>query len=174
MPPQEEQQMPPQEEQQMPPQEEQQMPPSEQMPQQEEQQMPPSDQSQEGESTEIAEFRKKTEEPDYEHDYFYKNVNISTEQNRDKSYKREGVLHFTDSVSTNANQNAIMSLGGLIGSKGIENSTYDKLRNIALQKVGVLLGDNRRCYNTRIEFERNGDTIFVHIYGSLYVKKEQQ
>ena len=157
--------MPPQEEQPMPPQEEQQMPPQE-----EQQQMPP----QEGESTEIAEFRKKTEEPDYEHDYFYKNVNISTEQNRDKSYKREGVLHFTDSVSTNANQNAVMSLGGLIGSKGIENSTYDKLRNIALQKVGILLGDNRRCYNTRIEFERNGDTIFVHIYGSLYVKKEQQ
>jgi hypothetical protein len=123
-----------------------------------------------GESTELQEFRNRIEE--YKINCFYLNTSISTEQNKDKSYKREGVLHFTDSVTVTGDGHAIMSLGGIIGDKGIEISTYDKLRNIALQKVSLLLSENQRCYNTRLHFERNGDTIFVHIYGTLYAKKE--
>jgi hypothetical protein len=126
----------------------------------------------EGESAEIQAFRNSIEPPETRHVYFYMNTNISTEENRDKSYKREGVLHFTDSVSVGSSQNAIMSLGTVIGNRGIETSTYDKLRNVALQKVGIILGENRRCYNTKIDFERNGETIFVHIYGNIYSKKE--
>jgi hypothetical protein len=112
--------------------------------------------------------------PEAQQVYLYMNTNISTEENRDKSYKREGVLHFTDSVSVGANQNTIMSLGSVIGNRGIETTTYDKLRNIALQKVGIILGETRRCYNTKIGFERNGETILVHIYGTVYSKKSEQ
>ena len=125
----------------------------------------------EGESAEIEAFRSMVG-TDVQQVYFYMNTNISTEENRDKSYKREGVLHFTDSVSVGSSQNTIMSLGSVIGNRGIENTTYDKLRNIALQKVGILLGETRRCYNTKIDFERNGETIFVHINGTIYSKKE--
>ena len=67
-----------------------------------------------------------------------------------------------------------MSLGSVIGNRGIETTTYDKLRNVALQKVGILLGETRRCYNTKIGFERNGETILVHIYGTVYSKKSEQ
>ena len=112
--------------------------------------------------------------PETQQVFFYMNTNISTEENRDKSYKREGVLHFTDSVSVGANQNTIMSLGSVIGNRGIETTTYDKLRNIALQKVGIILGESRRCYNTKIGFERNGETILVHMYGTVYMKKSEQ
>jgi hypothetical protein len=126
----------------------------------------------EGETIEIQAFRNTIGNPEIQRVYFYMNTNISTEENRDKSYKREGVLHFTDSVSVGSSQNTIMSLGTVIGNRGIETSTYDKLRNVALQKVGILLGETRRCYNTKIDFERNGETIFVHIYGTIYSKKE--
>jgi hypothetical protein len=129
----------------------------------------------EGESAEIEAFRNMMgTSPEAQQVYLYMNTNISTEENRDKSYKREGVLHFTDSVSVGANQNTIMSLGSVIGNRGIETTTYDKLRNIALQKVGIILGETRRCYNTKIGFERNGETILVHIYGTVYSKKTEQ
>ena len=105
----------------------------------------------EGETIEIQAFRNTIGNPEIQRVYFYMNTNISTEENRDKSYKREGVLHFTDSVSVGSSQNTIMSLGTVIGNRGIETSTYDKLRNVALQKVGILLGETRRCYNTKID-----------------------
>jgi hypothetical protein len=127
-----------------------------------------------GESAEIEAFRNMMGTPEAQQVYFYMNTNISTEENRDKSYKREGVLHFTDSVSVGASQNTVMSLGSVIGNRGIETTTYDKLRNVALQKVGILLGETRRCYNTKIGFERNGETILVHIYGTVYSKKTEQ
>ena len=127
-----------------------------------------------GESVEIEAFRNMMGTPESQQVYFYMNTNISTEENRDKSYKREGVLHFTDSVSVGASQNTVMSLGSVIGNRGIETTTYDKLRNVALQKVGILLGETRRCYNTKIGFERNGETILVHIYGTVYSKKSEQ
>jgi hypothetical protein len=126
----------------------------------------------EGESAEIEAFRNRMGNPEAQQVYLYMNTNISTEENRDKTYKREGVLHFTDSASVGANQTAVMSLGSIIGTRGIETTTYDKLRNVALQKVGILLGENRRCYNTQIDFERNGETILVHIYGTVYSKKD--
>ena len=128
-----------------------------------------------GESAEIEAFRNMIgASPEGQQVYLYMNTNISTEENRDKSYKREGVLHFTDSVSVGSNQTTVMSLGSVIGSRGIETTTYDKLRNVALQKIGILLGENRRCYNTKIDFERNGETILVHIYGTVYAKKSEQ
>jgi hypothetical protein len=123
------------------------------------------------ESAELAEFRKMMEDHENKRDYFYVNSNISTELNKDKTYKREGVLHFTDSVGINAVRSGLTAIGNLFGSKGIENVMYDKLRNTALQKVGILLGEDRRCYNTRMDFERFNDTLFIHIYGTVYVKK---
>ena len=126
--------------------------------------LPPST---EEESEEITEFRKKMEDNSNKRDYFYVNTNISTELNKDKRYKREGVLHFTDSISIKSTT----TIGSIVGPSPVENVTYDKLRNTALQKVDILLGENRRCYNTRLEFERNSDSIFIHIYGTLYVKK---
>lgn len=103
-------------------------------------------------TNELEEFRQRVEE--YKQDYIFLNTSISTEPNKDTTYKREGVLHFTDSIIATG-----------------DKRSYDKLRNIALKKVDILLGENRRCYNTRLHFERNGDTILVHIYGNLYVKK---
>ena len=135
---------------------------------------PESDITGDGESAEIEAFRNMIVNTETQQVYFYMNTNISTEENRDKSYKREGVLHFTDSVSVGASQNTVMSLGSVIGNRGIETTTYDKLRNVALQKVGILLGETRRCYNTKIGFERNGETILVHIYGTVYSKKTEQ
>jgi hypothetical protein len=134
-----------------------------------------SEPTEDGTSAEIEAFRNMMgSSPEAQEVYLYMNTNISTEENRDKSYKREGVLHFTDSVSVGANQTTVMSLGTVIGNRGIETTTYDKLRNVALQKVGILLGETRRCYNTKFDFERNGETILVHIYGTVYSKKSEQ
>ena len=125
----------------------------------------------EKEPEEITEFRKKMEDPENKREYFYIGDKISTELNKDKTYKREGILHFTDSVGINAARGLLTSISNFVGQKGLENVIYDKLRNTTLQKVDIILGDNRRCYNTRLDFERNNDTLFLHIYGTVYVKK---
>jgi len=177
-PPQETMDGPPQETMDGPPQETMDGPPQETMdgaPVNEFEEPPIETSGEQGESAEIEAFRNMIgASPEAQQVYLYMNTNISTEENRDKSYKREGVLHFTDSISVGAGQTTVMSLGSVIGSRGIETTTYDKLRNVALQKIGILLGENRRCYNTKIDFERNGETILVHIYGTVYAKKSEQ
>jgi hypothetical protein len=127
----------------------------------------------EEESAEIKDFREKMADPANHSDYVYINSNISTEPNKNNSFVRIGVLHFTDSMGINAVRDTLTSIGNLFGSKGFDNLIYDKLRNIALTKVGILLGENRRCYNTTIQIDRMNDTVFAHICGTLYEKKTQ-
>lgn len=116
-------------------------------------------------SNEIEDFRQKMADPANQIDYLFLNPNISTEPNKNKSYVRIGIIHFTDSA-------AITSFGNLFGNKGLDNIIYDKLRNTVLTKVGIILGENRRCYNTTVQIERIDDNIFAHVYGTLYEKKE--
>lgn len=116
-------------------------------------------------SNEIEDFRQKMADPENQTDYLLLNPNISTEPNKNKSYVRIGIIHFTDSA-------AITSFGNLFGNKGLDNIIYDKLRNTVLTKVGIILGENRRCYNTTVQIERIDDNIFAHVYGTLYEKKE--
>ena len=123
-------------------------------------------------SPEIKEFREKMTDQANKKDFFYLNKNISTEPNKSKAYVRQGILHFTDSMGINALRDTLTSISNFFGSKGLENAVYDRLRNLALIKVGILLEENQRCYNTRLEFEREDETIFIHVYGTLYVKKE--
>jgi len=126
----------------------------------------------EEDSPEMKDFREKMSDPNNKKSFFYLNNNISTEQNKSKAYVRQGVLHFTDSMGINALRDTFTAISNFFGSKGIENAVYDKLRSVALTKVGILLDEDQRCYNTRFDFEREGDTIFVHIYGTLYKRKE--
>jgi len=127
--------------------------------------------SQVDQSTEIDDFRQKMADPANQTDYLFLNPNISTEPNKNKSYVRKGILHFTDSAGINAIRDTITNIGNLFGSKGIDNIIYDKLRNTVLTKVGIILGENRRCYNTTVQIERIDDNIFAHVYGTLYEKK---
>ncbi len=129
--------------------------------------VPPVDQS-----FEIEDFRQKMADPANQIDYLFLNPNISTEPNKNKSYVRVGLFHFTDSAAINVLRDTITSFGNLFGNKGVDNIIYDKLRNTVLTKVGIILGENRRCYNTTVQIERIDDNIFAHVYGTLYEKKE--
>ena len=187
MPPPSEDLMPPPSEDLMPPPSEDLMPPPSEspMPPPSEDLMPPPSESPMGpppsegpiptgeeDSPEIKEFREKMSDPANKKDFFYLNKNISTEPNKSKAYIRQGLLHFTDSMGINALRESLTSISNFFGAKGLENAVYDRLRNLALTKVGILLEENQRCYNTRLDFEREDETIFVHVYGTLYVKKE--
>jgi len=123
-------------------------------------------------SNELEDFRQKMADPENQKDYLFLNPNISTEPNKNKSYVRVGLLHFTDSAAINVLRDTITSIGNLFGNNGVENIIYDKLRNTVLTKVGIILGENRRCYNTTVQIERIDDNIFAHVYGTLYEKKE--
>ena len=123
-------------------------------------------------TNEIEDFRQKMDDPANQIDYLFLNPNISTEPNKNKSYVRIGLLHFTDSAAINVLRDTITSFGNLFGNKGVDNIIYDKLRNTVLTKVGIILGENRRCYNTTVQIERIDDNIFAHVYGTLYEKKE--
>jgi hypothetical protein len=113
------------------------------------------------ETNEIDNFREKMADPENQKDYLFLNENISTEPNKNKAYIRIGVIHFTDSVSINDS----------FGNGGFDNIVYDKLKNKVLTKIGIILGENRRCYNMTVQIEQIDDRMFAHVNGTLYEKK---
>lgn len=112
-------------------------------------------------------FREKMSNEANQEDYLYMNENISTEPNKSKAYTRQGIFHFTNSMDINAIKSIIQN----VAENEMESIVYDKLQTITLTKVGIILGENKRCYNTTIKTKRKEDTLFVHVYGTLYVKK---
>jgi len=101
----------------------------------------------------------------------FETTNISTEpSDLGDEYKKSGILHFTDSGSINALRQLATGFVSIFGRKGFDNIIYDKIRNAALKKLDNLLEKkkNKMC-NMRMEFDTDGnDTIFIHIYGTLY------
>jgi len=103
--------------------------------------------------------------------FVFPTTNISTEPNNDPSYKQVGIIHFTDSGAVNALRSFSTGIANIFGKKGFDNTIYDTIRNTALTTLSSKIQKNQKACNIRMEFENTmQDTIFLHIYGTLYEK----
>ena len=103
--------------------------------------------------------------------YIFKSLQISTQSNTDINYKEIGIIHITESGAVNAITNIATGFANVFGAKGFDISSYDKTRNLALQKISNKLLPNQKICNLRMDIE-NIDTslFFIHLYGTLLAK----
>lgn len=107
--------------------------------------------------------------------FVFPTTNISTEPNNDPSYKQVGIIHFTDSGAVNALRSISTGVANIFGKKGFDNTIYDTIRHTALTTLATKIQQNQKACNIRMEFENTmQDTIFIHIYGTLYQKQSSQ
>ena len=107
--------------------------------------------------------------------YIYKSSYISTQQNRDKNYKEVGIVHITESGAVNIATAFATGVANIFGSKGFDNSVYDKARNVALNKIMKQIDtETQKICNLRMEVENNPESnlFFIHLYGTLLEKKK--
>ena len=106
-------------------------------------------------------------------EYVYLSSQISTQQNADINYKEIGVIHITESGAVNVLTKFATGIANLFGSKGFDNSIYDKARNSALKKLIFQVKNNQKVCNLRMDIENLGypsSLFFVHLYGTLLEK----
>nr|UZT29022.1 hypothetical protein [Nucleocytoviricota sp.]UZT29129.1 hypothetical protein [Nucleocytoviricota sp.] len=108
-----------------------------------------------------------------ENKYIFKSNNITTQENKDSSYKEIGIIHITESGAINILRSAATGLFNIVGSKGFENIIYDETRNKALKKIHSQLSNNQKICNLKMEIENvsQSQLFFIHIYGTLLEKK---
>jgi uncharacterized protein YbjQ (UPF0145 family) len=100
--------------------------------------------------------------------------NISTQPNADINYKEIGVVHITDSGAVNALKGFATGIANIFGSKGFDNSVYDRARNSALNKLMNQIDKNKqKVCNLRMDVENNPQSslFFIHLYGTLLERK---
>ena len=104
--------------------------------------------------------------------FVYLSNQISTQQNTDTSYKEIGIIHITESAAINALRAGVTGFLNAFGKKGIDNTIYDKARNLALDKLMKYVEPNQKISNLRIEIVDEGASklFFVHLYGTLLEK----
>ena len=106
--------------------------------------------------------------------FIYSSQHISTQQNTDNSYKEIGIVHITESAAINAIKGLMTGVANIFGSKGFDNSVYDKARNTALNKIMKQIDKStQKICNLRMEVENNpaSSLFFIHLYGTLLQKK---
>lgn len=102
----------------------------------------------------------------------YKTTRLNTEPNSDTGYHQIGIIHVTESGSSNAVRQFLTGVANIFGRKGFEGKIYDAVRTSALTKLEKQLSGEQKICNLRIDFENKGnDSILVHLYGTLYDKK---
>lgn len=108
-----------------------------------------------------------------ENKYIFKSNNITTQENKDSTYKEIGIIHITESGAINILRSAATGLFNIVGSKGFENIIYDETRNKALKKIHSQLSNNQKICNLKMEIENvsQSQLFFIHIYGTLLEKK---
>lgn len=108
-------------------------------------------------------------------DYIFTSTNISTQPNTDMNYKELGIIHITESAAVNALKDFATGIANIFGSKGFDNSVYDKARNLALKKIISQIDEKtQKICNLRMDVENNPQSslFFLHLYGTLLEKRK--
>jgi hypothetical protein len=107
--------------------------------------------------------------------FIFPSQNVSTQPNEDINYKEIGIIHVTDSAAVNALKGFATGVANIFGSKGFDNSVYDRARNSALAKLMRQINkDTQKICNLRMDIDNGSESslFFVHIYGTLLEKKK--
>ena len=110
--------------------------------------------------------------------YVVRTLRVSVSPNQDPLYKPAGVVQLTDSSGISGIRQGITNIFNAFGKKGIDNVVYDECRARAIHKlVRVLLKgeqehptEEQKVCDLRMDIESNRQTIFAHLYGTLYVR----
>lgn len=104
--------------------------------------------------------------------YIFNSNQISNQQNYNNNYKEIGIIHITESGAINLIRSAATGLLNVFGSKGFDNTIYDKTRNLALNRLQSMLKSNQKVCNLRMEIENisQSQLFFIHLYGTLLEK----
>jgi uncharacterized protein YbjQ (UPF0145 family) len=101
----------------------------------------------------------------------YTTTRLNTEPNLDTGYHQVGIIHITESGSSNAVRHFLTGVANIFGRKGFDGKIYDAVRTSALNKMEKQLTGEQKVCNLRIDFENTvNDSILVHLYGTLYDK----
>jgi len=108
----------------------------------------------------------------HKEDYVYLSSQITTQQNNDPNYKEVGVIHITESGAVNFITGFATGVANIFGSKGFDNSIYDRARNSAIRKIIAQIDSKQKICNLRMDVEKDNQTslFFIHLYGTLLEK----
>jgi hypothetical protein len=98
---------------------------------------------------------------------------ISMEPNKDPSYIEKGIIHTTTVGAINIVRGFASGLANIVGSSGFDNTIYDQKRDEALSNLQKSLAANQKICNLKIEIDSGVEVFFIHSYGSLYEKSQQ-
>lgn len=98
---------------------------------------------------------------------------ISMEPNKDPSYIEKGIIHTTTVGAINIVRGFASGLANIVGSSGFDNTIYDQKRDEALSNLQKSLAANQKICNLKIEIDSGVEVFFIHSYGSLYEKGQQ-
>lgn len=111
------------------------------------------------------------------------NTNINIINNRrfttgKPTYKNmisKGLVHITEAVGINIARDIGSGFANLFGSAGFESTLYDEVKKKAFDKLSSMM-TNKKLHvgNIKIDIETDKSTIFCHLVGTIYMKKEQE
>jgi uncharacterized protein YbjQ (UPF0145 family) len=108
-------------------------------------------------------------------DHVFHSSRLSTQENKDMSYKEIGIIHVTDAAGVNVIRAFGNEIANAFGAKGFDNKVFDEARTRALFKMRSKLEDGQKVSNLRLEIQSSGaDTsgmICVSAYGTLMQKQ---
>ena len=102
----------------------------------------------------------------------FPSAKMTSQQNSDPAYVESGIIHMSESQAINAVRGTLTSFANVFGAKGVDNTIYDNLRNLTLNKLENMLKPDEKICNLRMEFANPmPDLLYHHIYGTLLKKK---
>lgn len=101
--------------------------------------------------------------------FIFKSDQLSIQSIPTIGYKQIGIIHMSESAGINAVRQIGTNFANMFGSKGFDNTVYDKLRNQTFKKLINMISPNNKVFNIRMDLETSSkDTgIFLHLYGDL-------
>jgi hypothetical protein len=112
-----------------------------------------------------------------ENAHFFDDNRLSTQENKDNTYNEIGIIHTCESVAINIIRSTATGFLNMFGSKGFDNTIFDKARNDCLISIQERLNiDKLNVYKVcNIRFEAitvDPSLITMNAYGTLLIKSK--
>jgi hypothetical protein len=129
------------------------------------------------ENLQIKKSNKKKSGGNIENAHIFEDNRLSTQENKDNTYNEIGIIHTCESVAINIIRSTATGFLNMFGSKGFDNTIFDKARNDCLISIQERLNiDKLNVYKVcNIRFEAitvDPSLITMNAYGTLLIKSK--
>ena len=91
-----------------------------------------------------------------------------------KNMISRGIVYITEAVGINVAREIGGQFANFFGEEGFESTLYDEVKKKAFDKLDRMVSNNKLYVcNIKIDIETDKNTIFCHLVGTIYMKKEQ-